>query len=356
MSGVVQNMIQQNSQSHHKLRVVVRWLKRITVTFIALAILLAASGWAYQSISEYNDLRQYSPPGKLVDIGSHHLHLYCTGAGTPTVVLESGLAGPALQWTLVQQELTKTTRVCSYDRAGLGWSNRGPTPRTGLQIVSELHALLTAAHIDGPYVLVGHSLGGLLVRLYADQYLDEVAGLVLVAAGHEDDNSRMPPEYRQIEERNKQTYRLLPILTGLGITRLAGSTGLLSAFTKLLDRFPTNLRSEMVALTFYRPQYWNTAAYEMSALDETKAQVATTGTLGDIPLVVLSGTPDVSRLPPNSFVQEIKETSRALQRELADLSSNSMHIVCDACDHYIPMTNPEKVVDAVRQMIAMVRL
>ena len=347
-------MVQQTGQSHPKIRSAGRKIRRTVFTIIGLVVLLAVSGWAYQAISETADLRQYSPLGQLVDIGSYRVHLYCAGEGTPAVVLESGLAGPALQWTLVQSELTKTTRVCSYDRAGLGWSDVGPTPRTGKQMVSELHAVLTGAGIDGPYVLVGHSLGGFIVRLYAHQYPNEVAGLVLVAAGHEYDNSRMPPEYRQIEESNKQTYLLLPVLTRFGITRLAGNAGLLSAFTGLLDRFPADVRSQMVALTFYRPQYWSTAADEMSALDETKAQVAATGSLGDLPLVVLSGTPDVSRLPSSFPIQEIKDTSRALQVELANLSSNSTHLVCDTCDHYIPMTNPDKVVDAVRQVLAMV--
>lgn len=348
-------MIQQTSPSHATTRIIGRWIRRIAVTVIVLVILLAVSGWIYQSISESNDLQHYTPPGQLIDIGTHRLHVYCTGTGSPTVVLESGLAGPALQWALVQSELAKTTRVCSYDRAGLGWSDVGPLPRTGQQMVDELHALLAGADIDRPYVLVGHSLGGFIVRLYAHQYPNDVAGLVLVAAGHEADTSRMPPEYRRIEESNQQTYHWLPILTRLGIIRLAGNAGLLSTFTGLLDKFPADLRSELVALTFYRPQYWSTAADELSALSDTKAQVAATGTLGKIPLVVLSGSPDVSRLPPSFPIQEIKETSRALQVELTNLSSDTTHTVCDTCDHYIPMTNPEKVVEAVRQVLAMIR-
>ena len=126
-------------------------------------------------------------PGTLVDIGSHKLHIRClgpVGAG-PTVILEAGGGGFSSAWSLVQETLSKQVRTCAYDRAGSGWSEAGPTPRTMKQEVFELHALLTAAKIPGPYVLVGHSLGGLLVRRYAEQYSNNVVGVVLVAATHE---------------------------------------------------------------------------------------------------------------------------------------------------------------------------
>jgi pimeloyl-ACP methyl ester carboxylesterase len=290
----------------------------------------------------------------MVDIGGYRLHLYCTGQGSSTVVLESGLGGPALLWALVQQELQTTTRVCSYDRAGLGWSDSGPLPRTSQQMVDELHKLLHNAEIEGPYVLVGHSLGGLNVRLFAHDYPDETAGIVLVASGSEYDIVRMPPEYARIEESNKQTYHLLATLARFGILRIAGKTGFLSSYTSLLSKYPPDLKATFIAETFYRSQYWETSYEELSAVNESRSQVAATGSLGDLPLVVLSGSPDVSRLPASFPVEQIKKTFQDLQVELAGLSSHSTHIVCDTCDHYIPMTNPDLVVNAIKQELSAV--
>jgi len=325
---------------------------KIVGWIFVVAVLLSAAGLAYQAVSEMRDLRQYPPPGQLIDVGSYRLHLYCTGKGTPTIVLDSGLAGPALQWALVQQEVEKVTQVCSYDRAGIGWSDVGPSPRTSQQLVTELHTLLHNANIEGPYVLVGHSLGGLNVRLFAHEYPDETAGIVLVASGSENDNARMPPEYQQIEESNKQTDRLWITFSRFGIIRIAGNSGLLSSFTSLLAKFPPDLQAEFIALTFYRPQFWATTYAELSAINEIRAQVATTGPLGDLPLVVLSGSPDVSRLPESLPVEQIRQTFRDLQVELAGLSSQSTHIVCTACDHYIPVTNPEMVVDVIKRILS----
>jgi pimeloyl-ACP methyl ester carboxylesterase len=320
---------------------------------LLLAVVLG--GLIYQTISEAADLQRYPPLGQMVDVGGYRLHLYCTGVGGPTVVLDGGLAGPALQWALVQKELEKVTRVCSYDRAGVGWSDAGPEPRTSQQMMSELHTLLQNANVAGPYVLVGHSLGGLNIRWYAHLFPAEVVGVALIAAGHPDDAARMPPEYQLIEDSNRKTYQLLTVLARFGGTRAAGAVGALSSFTSLLSRFPLEQQQAIVALTFYRPSYWATAYAELAALDESKAEVSQAGSLGDLPLAVLSGTPDVSRLPASFPVQQIKESLTGLQAELAELSSNSAHRVCDTCDHYIPMTNPALVVDVVEELLVRVR-
>ena len=334
---------------------ILRRLAKIAAVLVIILALLAGSGAVYQAISEANDLHRYLPHGSLYDIGGYRLHLDCSGNGSPTIILDSGLGSPGLQWLLVQQELAKTNQVCSYDRAGLGWSDPGPEPRTSQQMVNELHALLQKADVPGPYVLVGHSLGGFNVRLYAHQYPAEVAAVVLVAGGSENDTARMPPEYQKIDAANRQSNQLMGVLSRLGLTRLAGKTGLLASFTGLFSRFPPEAQAEMEALTFYRSQYWITAYDELSVVDQSKSQVAAAGTLGNLPLVVLSASPDVSRLPASFPVQQIVETFRQLQDELADLSTNSIHIVCDTCDHYVPLTDPARVVDAIHQALARVR-
>src|ERR1700733_6230579 len=163
---------------------------------VLLAILLPA-GALYEWIGRSLDARRFPQQGRLVALGPSFpgvsLNINCTGQGGPVVVLESGAGVPAVGWSLVQPDIAKFTRVCSYDRAGYGWSDRGPIPRTSLEVAKELHALLVAAGEKPPYVLVSHSLGGFNVRVYNHEYPADVAGMVLVEPSHEGQQSRMPP-------------------------------------------------------------------------------------------------------------------------------------------------------------------
>src|SRR5512141_2340019 len=136
-----------------------KWLLWLGGMLAVLLVLLIA-GAVYESLSEAADARAYPPPGKMVDVGGYRLHLNCTGAGSPTVVIDTGWGDWSASWSQVQLSVATATRVCTYDRAGYGWSDAGPLPRTAQQFVKELHTLLTNANIAGPYVLVGHSLGG----------------------------------------------------------------------------------------------------------------------------------------------------------------------------------------------------
>src|SRR6185437_3838481 len=152
-----------------------RTIKQRLVRVLVICSLLLAGlllngllyGLSFQAIASAVDAAHYPAPGKLVDIGGYKLHINCTGTGSPTVILDAGLGGTSLDWSKVQPAVAHFTRVCSYDRAGYGWSESGPGLRTSQQIVKELHLLLAHAQINGPYVLVGHSAGGLNMRLYA---------------------------------------------------------------------------------------------------------------------------------------------------------------------------------------------
>ena len=149
------------------------------------------AGFLYENISETRDRRFDPIPGQLVDIGGYRLHINCTGHGTPTVILDAGLGDSYLSWRKVQPEIAKFARVCSYDRAGLGYSNSSPRPRATRVIAEELHPLLQHAG-SPPLILVGHSMAGFDVRLYASLYRSEVAGLVLVDASHPEQKKRFP--------------------------------------------------------------------------------------------------------------------------------------------------------------------
>src|SRR5512141_1156465 len=143
-----------------------KWLLWLGGMLAVLLVLLIA-GAVYESLSEAADARAYPPPGKMVDVGGYRLHLNCTGSGSPTVVIDTGWGDASAGWGWVQLEVAKTTRICTYDRAGMGWSEVSPQPRTAREFAKELHTLLANAHEAGPYVLVGHSLAGYTVRVYA---------------------------------------------------------------------------------------------------------------------------------------------------------------------------------------------
>jgi len=304
------------------------------VGFLVFVVLLVLSGVVYQAIGSATDARRYLPPGRMVDVGGHRLHLCCAGEGSRTVVMDSGLPGSSLSWSLVQPEVAKFTRVCSYDRAGLGWSDVGPTPRTSRRIVEELHRLLKKAEIEGPYVLVGHSFGAPNMRLYASKYPDEVAGMVLVDPLH-------PREWLHItaegERKLKQAVRLSrygAFLARLGIARLVSSLARIGA--SALARFSVSLltggvlkgRENLLAsveklLPDLRPVirvFWTPSkSYEAMAgqidgLPESAAQIAATGDFGDIPLVVLSA----SNPGPARMME---------QDALAGLSSRGKHLL-----------------------------
>jgi pimeloyl-ACP methyl ester carboxylesterase len=170
-------------------RIMHRTGKALLWLVVALLV-LALIGVIYQAFGTEIYRRIYPPLGELVDMDGHSLHINCVGEGSPTVILESGLGATSVDWANIQPEVANTTRVCAYDRAGSGWSEPGPGPGDPQQIAAELHTLLANAGIDGPYVLVGHSFGGLYVRMYAYQYPNEVEGMVLVDSSHPEQSAR----------------------------------------------------------------------------------------------------------------------------------------------------------------------
>ena len=181
-------------------------MSRIIVGGVVLLFFLLVGGtWVRGTRAKAELAAKYPPPGQMVDVGGYRLHINCQGEGRPTVVMEAAHSELSLSWDLVQQEVARFTRVCTYDRAGLGWSERSPKPRTASNIVEELHTLLTQAGVELPYVLVGHSIGGLFARLYAHEHRDQVVGMVLVDARHEEQDLRFPEAVQQIQVKaNKQ--------------------------------------------------------------------------------------------------------------------------------------------------------
>ena len=295
---------------------------------------LAMAGIIFQLVTTKRDQRKLDrAPGEMVSVGNHKLHIRCMGEGSPTVILESGAPATSIEWSAwVQPEVAKATRVCAYDRAGLGWSEAGPTPRDAEQITSELHALLENAGIEGPYVLVGHSVGGHHVRVYAERYPDEVAGMVLVDATHPEQFERIPG----MESGRKMLSvlsRVGPVLTATGVIRLSGM------FPPTSD-LPPLQRKHIENLTYQTP-HLIAAFKEYGALPKAMEQARSTEGLGDKPLAVVSASDHGGGMMAVSKVEaeHSEEAAQALQNELANLSSNSTRRVIEGSDHGSVITN-----------------
>lgn len=326
--------------------------RSLIATFLVAQMLGWGSSLSYQWLATLQEQARFPAPGQRVDVGGYQLHLYCTGQRDslyPTVILEGGLGAPALMWAMVQSGLESQRRVCSYDRAGYGWSDPSPLPRTAQMMTSELHQLLHKANEPPPYVLVGHSLGSVLVRVYAANYPDDVAGLVLLDPRHEAFFERMPPEYLRTDEANRQRTQWLTVLTPLGVTRLAGNTGALDTFEAYLAPLPENIEPMAWAKMIYNPQHWTTTLAEREASLASYAQVKQTVLPKDLPLRILTAEQGDSAWVASG--QTINDANHilwlSLQQEQAQLSSRGEWVLVPQSRHYLYLDNPTAVSEAI---------
>jgi pimeloyl-ACP methyl ester carboxylesterase len=300
---------------------------------------------------------EHPAPGRMIDIGGYELHIYCLGKGSPTVVMEAGLGNPGLTWILVQPEIAKHTRVCVYDRAGLGWSDPSSHERTANVMVRELHTLLVYANIEAPYVLVGHSFGGLLMRLYAHKYPEEITGMVLVDSYHYTQMKKYP-------KVNGQGNLLLPLaLQALGLWVASGLPAMDPFLMPALDlnKLPSNALRTYQALAAADPKSAREAQAELAALEESGEQekAANITTLGKIPLIVLShGYLEPRLLDPigKERYGEYEIFWRADEAELASLTSYSHLVIASKSGHYIQLDQPDLVIAAIRQVLTDIHL
>ncbi len=297
---------------------------------------------------------KYPPPGKLIDVGDYKLHIQCNGTGTPTVVMESGLGDSSTIWAKVWPEVAKTTRVCIYDRAGLGWSETSPKPRTAKIIVEELHTLLTKAEIPGPYILVGHSIGGVYMRLFAHTYPDKVAGMVLIDSSHEEQMLRAPEAFVIFEKASMQ--KMIGQLEFFKPLEAMGIFALFPSRVPADDLMPEDAKKAYQAMAAKDTTFLRALISETKAIDQSMAQAreAQIKTLGDMPVIVLSR--GQGALPPDAGLSEdvVKQFNagwQQMQQEMAEMSSRGKWVVVEESGHYIHLQQPEMVVKAIREVI-----
>jgi len=328
-------------------------MKRIArasfVGLLLVTVLLAITGVLYETIGRWRDAQRFPRRGRLVQVGPIRLNIDCSGQSSPTVILESGSGGPSVDWLMVQPEVAKFSRVCSYDRAGYGWSDSGPRPRSSLQIARELHQLLQAAGEKGPYVLVGHSMGGYDIRVYAGQYPNDVAGMVLIDASHEDQDLRAPESIRrwQQEDHKHAGWKKLKYFfeIHLGWARL-------TADRDAPDFWPKAFREEEEFLMLSTKHQFATIDEDQVFSTLSAAQVRSAGDLGDRPLIVLTATrqDDIPPEIPRKDAQADEDLwVHQLQPELARLSTRGKQIIVDS-SHEMPTEHPEAVVSAIHEV------
>ena len=310
--------------------------KRLTQIAIAIGgtlVTALALGAILQPVLSWRTLSERTPPGRLVDVGGHRLHLLCQGNGSPVVILEPGLPGSSLAWESVTADIATFTRVCSYDRAGYGWSDIGQSPRVAGNIVQELNMLLQAAAIEPPYILVGHSFGGLVMQLYANRYPAEVAAMVLVDSAH--------------PEQVSQTTDLETVSVLGPVIRLLAPVGIPRFFFPVpagrpesRDDSVRSLERELLKTT----KSLRTVASELAGLRESLIDAgANRPNLEQRPLIVMTEGRRGAK-----FWHEMQE-------DLAKLSEVGEWQIVEGAGHFIHHDRPEAVVNAIRRVLAQVR-
>ena len=315
---------------------------------IVIAVLV---GWIYQAVYSAREKREYPPPGNLIEVDGYHLHLFCIGKGSPTVVLHWPYS---LAWYSVQPEIAKFTSVCAVDPAGLGWSESGPGSRDGNQIAIELNRVLTRGNVQPPYVLLAHSRGAFYVRVFAARFQYESAGIVLVDPEHEDTFTLIPES--NLSWSTRALLHLGPLLTRIGVVRIGRMCG---AHKWMEDhRVPSLIEQESIALEC-RPSFIQSEADHQWQLERSAEEARSSGTLGSIPLTVISRDPSYypSHDPQSMKASDahIEAVWSELQQEQLKLSSDSRQIIALGAGHGIPWQRPDVVIEAVRAMVQSTR-
>jgi pimeloyl-ACP methyl ester carboxylesterase len=318
-----------------------------------ILIMITASSIAFLTLgarAKAHLKKKFPPIGQMVDIGGYRLHMHVEGEGTRTVILDAGAGGIGLSWELVRPVIAKVSRVVVYDRSGLGWSDPSPYPRDVYTMAVELHTLLNNAHIPGPYILVGHSLGGPIARQFAAKYPTEVSGLVMVDSAHEQQIKYFPEPLVRMVNSMLGMMGVMKLLSKLGIFALKPSLISIGDKGKLSKERVAQMQGVMAS----------SKSHAEALIGETEwvysAKTQPVSTLGNIPLTVIShGQLDTDAVPPSLGSQVREEYERAwqeLQVEITSLSTRSRRIIAERSGHNVMYDQPEIVIEAILEMLA----
>jgi pimeloyl-ACP methyl ester carboxylesterase len=314
----------------------------LVVAIAVIAVITAAAG--LEAAATARDRRRFAPPGRLIDIGGHRLHAILMGEGEPTVVFESGAGNEGSVWTLVQREVAKHTRAVAYDRAGMGWSDSGPTPRTTETYATELRTLLDRSGIGAPYVLVAHSLGGLFANQFASMYPDDVAGMVFVDAGYKATYETLAARSPNMAKRIQRQLRLVPIASAL--CRL----GIARPISRRI--FASTLPADIVAAqrSHLGPKLLRAMAEEGRTTFGPALQRTLSQPPRDIPVIVLAHGRATMRIRGQD-PDEVEEGWQQLQRDLGGLFANGRYEKVERAGHHIHLDDHETVARAALEIV-----
>lgn len=321
-----------------------RTVTKFAIVVILITLFLGFVGWMYN----YSALRQRAKtlPGSLLVVDGLRMHLYCTGAGSPTIVIEGGLGDDWIGWQLVQPGLAQVTRVCSYDRAGLGWSDPDPGQRDAVAISDQLHALLHRAGITDGLMLMGQSAGGLYVRQFIRKYPTEVVGLVLVDSTPPESFDRIPSNHETPEQYKRRHHAAL-------FRRIKDTTGLSRLMGQCRASLPVSLKAydAYAEAAACRPEYETSWLGEMDSFETSAKEIAGT-TFGDLPLLIISQDPD--RPKPGWPAQDIAANPiwAEMQENLKTLSTRSRRIIARGSGHKVQIDRPDLIVSAVGEIVS----
>jgi beta-lactamase class D/pimeloyl-ACP methyl ester carboxylesterase len=320
------------------------WIRRGILLLVILAVLIG-SGFVYEGVATWSNKKNYPMPGELVDAGGYRLHVQTVGNQPVTIVLEAGSGETSLSWGGIPNELSEDFTVVSYDRGGYGWSERANSKRSGENIVKELHHALQEAGLPGPYLLVGHSLGGMYTRLFAETYSDEVIGLVLVDARQEDDEKRTAPIYAKEKFQSKPSADVLALLKSSGVLRFFQNVLLEGMIEK-------EERGRFINVTA-SPAYFH--AVEEEGENSTALEDILRGQdLGNLPVRVIARglAPDYAAAGiTDKAAAQIEQIWREGQEELLSISSNSKLVIAKQSGHMVMKDQPELIEEVIRELI-----
>lgn len=328
-------------------------LRGVLKVLVASFCLLLVAGYVYERIGRQKDRKRLPQIGRSVDIGGRSMNIFCSGSGSPAVILDTGGDNPGLAWGDTQTEIAKFTQACWFDRAGIGWSDSGPYPRTSMAVSADLHALLQHAGVPAPYVLLGGSIGGLNARVFAGLYPKDTAGLVLDDSAHEDEPLRAPKFYLAHQAPRalwRPIHTLFWLASEVGLLRVTGSS-------PAGDKDESQMtREELIAELRHQPKSFLNNVDSGMVLNESYAEAKAIASLGDMPIVVLTAgkAPDFGDTEMNRQAAEYQKVwAYEIQSKLARLSTRGRQIVVpDATHATIPQ---DTVVSAVHEVVNEVR-
>ena len=337
---------------------------RIASAACIVSVAIVLTGFCSRALAQDVPPPIPTPLGTLVDIGGQSIHLYTTGQGSPTVLLENGTGDFSFIWALVQPRVSNFACVCSYDRGGYAWSQPGKRPRTFAQLALELHTALQRLHIDPPYVLVGQSYGGLVVRGFYARYSTEVVGMVLVDAVHEDQRVVYGGQPHRIRDGAQDRAAPEPVIAlDTNFLDRARATALRPPAALPLEQPLNRLPMSLQRLWQWAASQPLTSMVQAAEIDWSpdelermhRERLSNRATLGDLPLMVIARTKGGYADGMSISADSLERERRTLQKDLAALSRRGKLVFADSSGHNIHLEDPELVVRAIHEVIEQAR-